>query len=193
MGQNVTDDTAKQDRIQALKERRMRLAEAKENAEKREKLGSFIVEKVNAALKTNLALDQFDIVAEPPFSFARKSDFTECTGLVAAHTNEPRAREILTCCDEIVGGHGGLIGFDEYGFVGTASIASVTFLQLLDTAKLLHDSVLFWPDGTKAVVLVDHYRVHGVQRDVGFSIVIQGAELEGKLASCFENVVQLGA
>lgn len=188
----MSDDLEKRDRVKALKERRIRLFQARKNSEKREKLGSLVVEKVNAALKTNLSLDQFDAASEPPFSFAWKPDFRDCPGLVAAHTNETRAREILICCNEIVGGHSGLIGFDEYGFVGAASIESVTFLQLLDAAKSLHDSVLFWPDGTEAVVLVDHYMVHGVPRDVGFSIVIQGAELEVKLVSCFENVVQIG-
>ena len=192
MGHKVSDDTAKKDHIQRLKERRLRLAEAKKNAENRQRLGSSVVEKVNAALKTNLVLDQFDTACEPPVTFARKPDFRDCPGLVAAHTSEPRAREILTCCNEIFGGYGGLISFDEYGFVGTASIEPVTFLQLLDAAKSLHDSVLFWPDASKAVVLIDHYTVRGVPRDVGFSIVIQGTELERKLASCFENVVQLG-
>jgi len=191
--QKVSDDGAKRDRIQALKERRMRLAEAKENTEKREKLGCSIVEKVNVALKTDLTLKQFDTDKKHPIGFVRKPDFRDCPGLVAAHTNEPRAREILSCCDKIVDGQGGLVSFDEYGFIGTASVESVTFLQLLDAAKLLHDSILFWPNGTDVVVLIDHYEVHGVPRDVGFSIVIQGKELEGKLASCFENIVQLGA
>ncbi len=189
----MSEDAAEQDRIRALKERRTRLAEAKENAEKRESVGNSIVEKVNAAFNMNLTLDQFDIDKKPPIAYVRRSDFKDSPGLVAAHTNEARAREILSCCDEIAGSHGGLISFDEYRYVGFASIESATFLQLLEAAKSLHDSVFFWPYGAESIVLVDHYEVHGVPRDVGFSIVIQGEKLEEKLASCFENVVELGS
>jgi len=86
---------------------------------------------------------------------------------------------------------GGVLGFDEYGFVGITRVSSTTLAKLLNAAKALHDSVLFCPDGTGSIVLIDHYRVSGMPRDVGYSVVVQGQELEAKLAACFENVTRL--
>jgi hypothetical protein len=75
--------------------------------------------------------------------------------------------------------------------MGNADIPPTTLGALFEAAKSLHDSVLFYPSGTASVVLIDHYRVAGVPRDVGFSVVVQGHQLETKLAACFENVIRL--
>jgi hypothetical protein len=50
---------------------------------------------------------------------------------------------------------------------------------------------MFFPADTGSVILVDHYRLEGVSRDFGFSIVVQGSFLEMKLSSCFDNVIRL--
>jgi hypothetical protein len=167
------------------------LAEEKERAEKRAKFGEEVVAKTNMALGARLTLDAFDVKAKLPVDFARKPSFADCSGLVAAHISEKRAQEIVDCCDAALGQLRGALGFDEYGFVGIAQVSSTTLAKLLDAAKALHDSVLFCPDKSDSIVLIDHYRVSGIPRDVGFSVVVQGEDLEGKLAKCFENVIRL--
>ena len=180
----MTDDKKNQDRIRLLKERRTRLAEENEKIQNRGKNGTKIVNKVNSALIAKMTLEDFDTEREPPLKFLRKPDFRDCTGLVLAHTSETNTREFLSRCHEAIGLQDGLIGFDEYHYIGIASISSIGFLELLKTAKILHDSVYFWPTSTKAVVLVDHYKVSGAAEDIGFSVVIQGADLEKKLNPC---------
>jgi hypothetical protein len=169
----------------------MRAAQEKERAEKRAKHGEDVVAKTNASLRTGLTLDAFDVNANLPVDFARRPSFADCPGLVAAYVGEERVRRITSCCDARMGSFGGQLGFDEYSFVGTTHVAEATLSALLDAATSLHDSVLFCPDGTDSIVLIDHYKVSGVPKDEGFSIVVQGAHLESKLADCFDNVVRL--
>ncbi|MEZ5499811.1 MAG: hypothetical protein R3E77_10335 [Steroidobacteraceae bacterium] len=178
-------------RIRQLRERRMRVAEEKERAEKRAKRGGYVAAKASVALRTHLTLDAFDVDAKLPINFERKPNLAECPGLVAAHVSEKRARHIAECCDATIGPQAGRLGFDEYSYVGTASVASTNFTALLDAATSLHDSVLFCPNDSDSIVLIDYYNVGGLSRDVGFSIVIQGSQLEAKLAICFDNSVSL--
>jgi hypothetical protein len=180
-----------EDRIQRLREKRMRLAKEKEDADKRARHGLSVVAKTNLALGTSLTVEGFDIQGEFPVQLEMRSNLADCRGLVAAHISEKRIREIIACCDAIVRPVTGTLGFDEYRFVGTVKIKSTTLMALLDAAKALHDSVIFCPAESGSVVLLDHYKVSGMERDVGFSIVIQGASLEARLAACFQNVAKL--
>lgn len=184
-------DKADKERIEQLRKRRMRLAEEKEREVKRTSHGAEVVAKLNSALGSRLTLDDFDVTAKLPVEFVRQPSFADCMGLVAAHIAEQRIREILACCDAAVGPLSGVIGLDEYEYVGSTRFDSVRFGALLDAAKALHDSVLFCPDDPTGVILIDHYKVSGMPRDVGFSVVIQGELLEAKLAQCFENVVRI--
>lgn len=186
-------DRGDKNRIQQLSEKRARIADEKRRAEKRADYGAKVVEKINAALGTQLTLDSFHVNDELPTEFVRKPNLADCPGLLVAHVSERRIREITECCDATLGKLNGTLGFDEYGFVGVAQVSSTTLLQLAGAAKALHDSVLFCPVGSESIVLIDHYRVSGMQRDVGFSVVVQGATLEERLAPCFENLVKLKA
>lgn len=181
----MATDSERSERIRELKERRMRVAEQKENVRRRAEFGHAVVEKVNAALGSSLTLDDFEVNVGMPIEFSWQRDFRDCSGLVAAHSSEPVIRAIASCCDAISGPMNGVIGFDEYAFVGTARVEAITLAALLELAKSVHDSVLFCPDGHDSIVLLDHYRVSGVPRDEGFSVVIQGSRLETEYARCF--------
>jgi hypothetical protein len=174
-----------QTQIEALREKRKRLALARERADKRKRYGRTVVSKVNLAVGEIRTLDEFDVNRTLPVEFVRQPNLEDCPGLVAAYISEQKIGHVLTCCDETFGHKSGSIGFDEYEYVGTMYIESVTLKTLLNLAKLLHDSVYFCPDGFKGVILIDHYKVRGVPLDESFSFVVQGLELEKQLAPCF--------
>lgn len=184
-------DQFEEGRIRTLRERRMRIAEERENAIKRAKVGDAVVSRINAALGTEFSLDDFETDAKLPIEFDGQPNMSDCSGLVAAHTNELRTREIVSCCDAILAPMKGMIGFDEYAFIGTIRTTQTKLMALLELAKSIHDSVLFCPDNYDSIILVDHYKVSGIQRDVDFSLVVQGADLETALATCFENVIHV--
>jgi hypothetical protein len=187
----MTMEKSDSKRLQELRERRMRNANEKERVEKRAKLGNEIAVKLGKSLGVPLSIASFDAKGRLPIEFKRKPSFADCRGLVAAHISENRARQILACCDAKLGKLGGILTCDEYAFVGVAHLSCTTLAALLGAAKALHDSVLFCPDESDSIVLVDHYRMTNVSRDVGFSVVVQGNDLEVKLASCFDNLIQL--
>ena len=178
-------ETNSSDKVRELRERRIRLAEEKENRRKRSEVGPSVVEKVNTALGSRLVLGDFDAEESLPIQFDREPNFRDCSGLVAAHSSEDAIREIASCCDAISGLMSGSIGFDEYAYLGTARVQSVTLTSLLDAARAIHDSIMFCPDGSDSIVLLDHYRVSGIPRDEGFSFIVQGGRLESEYADCF--------
>ena len=180
-------DRKNEERIRELKDRRMRVAEEREAARKRVELGDAIVAKVNAALRVSLTLDDFETTTNLPIEFVQQPDFRDCPGLLAAHSSEPAMKEIASCCDATLSPMEGMIGFDEYSFLGTARVEAINLISLLELAKLIQDSVLFCPDGYDSIVLLDHYVAGGVPRDESFSLIVQGARLERVLARCFGN------
>lgn len=136
--------TNSSDRIRELRERRIRLAEERESRRKRSDVGSAVVEKINAALGSHLVLDDFDVGGTLPVRFDREPDFRDCGGLVAAHMSEEAVRSIASCCDSISGPLTGIVGFDEYAYVGTARVEAVTMTSLLRSCATAprFDSVL---------------------------------------------------
>jgi hypothetical protein len=180
----------KEERIRRVREKRMRLAQERESADKRVRHGKSIVAKVNSALGTRLTLDAFNAKGELPVQLDTRPNFADYQGLVAAHISEKRIRELVACCDTVVSPVAGVLQFDEYRFIGTTLVGLTSLRALLDLAKTLHDSVIFCPEGANSVVLLDHYEVSGMPRDVNFSVVVQGTDLESKLAKCFESVVK---
>ena len=179
------------ERIEELKKRRMRIAKERENAEKRVKFGESVVAKANKALGTSLSLDDFHTTQSLPIELDWRNDIRDSPGLVAAYVNEPRAREIVSCCDATADLLEGIIGFSSYAFVGTTRIGSNSLLELLELAKLLEDSIFYCPDRYNGIISLDYYRGGLESREYDFSLVVQGKALEQILSTCFHSVIQI--
>ena len=170
--------------IYELRERRKRSISVRENAKKRAECGQAIVGMVNAAMATDLTLEDFDVERSLPVQFGWEKDFRKCRGLTAAYVDEERMRAILSCCDDKVGQKKGIVSFGECSFIGTTEIDVSNLVSLSSLAKSINDSVLFCPKGLSSVLLVDFYEVKGdLYSD--YSIVVQGGDLEQKLSGCF--------
>lgn len=178
-------DRTNTDRIRQLRAKRLKAAQDKQNDDKRREYGKGIVAKINLSLNVNKSLSDYNLAINLPFDFNSKPNFEDCLGLVAAHTSEDNVRRILVCLGDTLGPSQGMLGFDEYAFIGTVQIKPLRFESLLDAAKSIHSTVLFCPEGDQGIVLVDHYNVAGVTEDAHFSLIVQGEQLERKVAKCF--------
>lgn len=173
------------EKVRRLRAKRIKAAEDKKNAESRTKYGKDIVAKINLSLGMQKSLADYDPTAKLPVDFIRKPDFRDCPGLVAAHSSEENILKLLTCCGDIFGASRGVLGFDDSAFVGVVQVELPCLARLFDIAKSIHDSVLFCPEETDSIILVDHYKVAGVAEDEHFSLIVQGELLERRFANCF--------
>jgi len=181
----MTNEEGKPERIRELRKRRIRMAEEREKLRKRSEMGNTVVEKINAALGSSLMLDDFMTNTELRTKFASQPDLRNCAGLVAAYSSEADISEIVSCCDLTLRPMSGMIGFDDYAFVGTAKVKSITLTAILEAAKMIHDSVFFCPDGYDSIALLDHYQAGGVAPNEEYTFIVQGKKLEKACARCF--------
>lgn len=173
------------EKILQLREKRIKLSEQRESVKKRNEYGHDVVAKINQSLGLGKSLSEYDPAVKLPVDFIRKPDFKECPGLVAAYISEGKAFDILSCCGQVSGKLKGTLGFDDHAFVGATNVEFLQLQNLVETAKLLNDSVLFCPQSSDSIILVDYYVTSGVIEDLQFSIVVQGQDLEHKFACCF--------
>ena len=173
------------DRIRQLRAKRLQAAQDNQNDEKRSKYGEDIVAKINLSLNVNKSLSDYNPATNMPFEFRSEPNFEDCSGLVAAHTSEENVRRILTCVGDTLGPSQGMLGFDEYAFIGVVQIKPLRFESLLDAAKSIHSTVLCCAEDEQGIVVVDHYNVAGVIEDTHFSLIVQGEYLEREVAKCF--------
>lgn len=171
----------------------MRAADKRERDLKRAKHGDELVRKAGEALGFSLSIEDFQVDRKLSREFEWTSDLRNIPGLVVAYTDQARAKDIALCCDRTLGPLPGLIGFADYGFLGTVHLATLSFERLLDLSEVLNDSVLFCPQDQNEIVLFDYYPYKTSTRDASYTLAVQGEKFEEALAPCFENVVQLRA
>lgn len=181
-------------RIRELRERRMRIAQEKENALRRRKYGPQVVAHVNTVLGTQLSLEDFDPRENPPVEFKWAPRMEDSEGLMIAYANRRQVLRILMCCGEGLGKLGGLLEFYEYReYLGLARVPAVDLHRLLSLAEVQQESILFYPTGYPAVICIDYHRMGGwvtrdqvlVYRELNYSLVVQGPILERRLQKCF--------
>ncbi len=151
--------------------------------------GEEVVNKVNAALGTGLSLEHFSTSENLPVSFESRQNFSECPGLVVAYASFDAVRRVVSCCDDVLEALEGVLGFDDYAFMGVARVKNVTLLELHQLAIAVHDSVFFCPDETSSIVLLDYYETRGTTVDEDHTIVVQGEPLVSKLDECIRRAV----
>ena len=178
-------------RRQQLQARRQELAKQRENERKRSERGPDLAAAIGKALGVPLTLNDFDLKSKLPMSFSSTQDYRETKGLKLPYVSERRARHVVRCCDSTIGPQRGIIGFDEYSFLGVIHTDPVTLDSILSVAKMLHSEVLFCPTEIVGLIMFDHYRDYAIDREVDYTIVVQGPALESKLARCFANVVDI--
>jgi hypothetical protein len=107
----------------------------------------------------------------------------EAPGLVLSYISKSKASEVALCIECELGNSGGLIGFHDKGYLGLCRVSRVKLGGLVAVAEVANDAVVFYPDLTGGVVVVDCY-ADGV--GMPFSVLAQGEVLIEKLKKCFK-------
>jgi len=82
----------------------------------------------------------------------------------------------------------GYLRAEEHEYLGLWAVTIVNGAALLAMAVGLRDRLFFWPKGQSGVIVVDYYPVGWSERDIDYSILVQGESLEGRLLCCFATV-----
>lgn len=180
-------------RRKELQERRQRAAEAEERLEKKVRVGPKIATALSALWMRNVGLQDFNESLPLPTLPKWTRDMRQVPGLAAVYTSQERVAEVAACCDRTLGPAEGVIGFDEYRFLGTLPVSEMSVSMLVSAAFELQDSVLFCPFESDGIIIADYYRTSGMGPNVDFSLIVQGDELERKLAACFENILPISS
>jgi len=186
----MIDQTAmdkQKERLNMLRKRRARIAEAKSSQERVIQYSPKIISSINSVFGKTLYIDDFGLSIQPLLKFRWSESLDVCEGLVIAHTKRSKIANVLACCGKITGELSGLIGIEGCMDMGFAELTEINIVKLISVAESLNDSVLFYPRDIQGVLLVDCYEVLGSGGSYDYSIVVQGNELEKKLFKCFKK------
>lgn len=174
------------DRTRQLRERRIAKARERELEQKRAKHGDAILRTLNQLLGENFTANTLRTQESSPAPVSLATRIEESDGLVAAYISHAKARQLLTCCGAVLGGEiAAELWFDEKWYMGLFSCHQLRLPVLVDLAKALEDRVYVSLVDVPGVVVVDHYGQAWSKKDRDFSVVVQGANLEPRVGTCF--------
>jgi hypothetical protein len=176
----------KDDRVEKLKLRRITEARERERAQLREKNGAAVLGIMTEVLGAEFR--QVDSTADanvPPLVLLAER-IEDSKGLVAPYISYPRARQILSCCQAVLGGEiSAGLWFDEKHYMGAFTCPRLGLPQLADLAMKLEDRVTVAPIAGSGALVVDYYPLSWTAKQTDFSIVLQGLTIEPMFQNCF--------
>jgi hypothetical protein len=152
------------------------------NRRLRDQHGSNLAKLVASAIGRELNVDEFGSLPEGLPELIWPHRISEAPGLVAAYIDRTSAARILECLSERIGMLDGYLGFHEKTYLGFARVCDLSPVALLQVAELTSDSVVFFLERIKGVILVDYYSTPGFKP---ISVVAQGVSLTHRLSECF--------
>jgi hypothetical protein len=144
------------------------------NRRLRDQHGSNLAKLVASAIGRELNVDEFGSLPEGLPELIWPHRISEAPGLVAAYIDRTSAARILECLSERIGMLDGYLGFHR--------VCDLSPVALLQVAELTSDSVVFFLERIKGVILVDYYSTPGFKP---ISVVAQGVSLTHRLSECF--------
>lgn len=172
----MKDDAA----VHELREKRLRLAALRKDAEMRGRFGEHLVRAINAVTSNVLRLDDFQ-PRPRALPFEWPPDIRDASGLVCAYVAESDAISAMSCIERKLGPLDGDIGFHEKGYLGFAGVTGFAVSSMVAIAASTMDSVVFCSEGAGIVLLVDCYESGSEEP---FSVVIQGSGVPEGIREC---------
>ena len=169
--------------IEELRARRALLHEAREHQRLRAAHGPTLAAIVAAASGKSITLEDFHPDRDEPLSLIWPTRIEDASGLVAPYISNSAASDLLACFQSTLGNLSGLVGFHDKRFLGLADLKDMAPTSLLAAAEASEDSVLFYVDEPRGVLMVDCYPCPPADP---FSIVVQGPALIDALRPCFQ-------
>jgi hypothetical protein len=81
------------------------------------------------------------------------------------------------------------VGFNDRSYMGTFSVAPLSFEKIILLSKILEDSIIIYLHKYSGIIMVDFYEERWSRESIQFSIVVQGPSLEQLLAPCFADII----
>ncbi|HZT01162.1 MAG TPA: hypothetical protein VFA39_02720 [Steroidobacteraceae bacterium] len=172
--------------MEKLKQRRMAQAQERERARLRDKNGAAIVNAVAEILgpECSQGVAVYDMDSCPKASVAERIE--QSPGLVAPYVGYARARQILSCCQAVLGGQiSATLWLDEKNYMGPFACRRLVLPQLADLAMKLEDRVVVAPLAASGILIVDYYAQTWTAKQTDFSVIVQGPDIESTFEKCF--------
>jgi hypothetical protein len=180
----MSNEESPAERMARLRIRRSRLAESRLASVARTAHGPAIAAQFRHAVGRDVVLDDFDPSLDPPVVFEGRT-IEEASDWTLLHVDESDALAAMSALGHCITSREGLLGIQGNNYLGLLHSASVSLSGLLHVARLLEDSIVFFPALHATAIVVDCY--HGpAQRDF-FSFYVKGPEL----AKCIRSTVGL--
>lgn len=173
------------DRLEQLRRRRMAKAQERESAQLKEANGA----RVLGIMAEVLGTDFHETSAPAGYQQPELAPQIEASpGLVAAYISYPRARQIVSCCQAILGKEiSASVWFDEKSYMGAFTFPQMKLPLLVDLAKKLEDRVFASPISDSSVLIIDYYPQSWTAQQTDFSVVLQGPNIESTFQDCFSQ------
>jgi hypothetical protein len=172
--------------MEKLKLRRMTQARERERARLRDRDSATITSVVTEVLGTECSQEASDSDANrcPQVSLAKSIELSP--GLVAAYTSYARAKQILSCCQAVLGGEiSATVWLDEKSYIGPFACPRLRLPQLADLAMKLEDRIVVAPIAGSGILIVDYYAQAWTAKQTNFSVIVQGPTIESVFENCF--------
>lgn len=170
--------------IEELRAHRSQVTKERERADLHNLHGARLVSALSLAVDDALLLADFHADATPPYMLDWPARIEDAPGLVASYISKPNAYEIVLCIESVLGDLGGLIGFHDKDYLGLCQVSRVKFDGFVAAAERANEAVVFYPELTGGVIVVDCY-ADGT--GMPFSVLAQGTGLIDKLRRCFDD------
>lgn len=175
----------KDDRLGELRRRRISNAEERERARLRQKNSTMVLSIMRDVLRADFR--ELAVPAGSPQPDLAKR-IEESKGLVAAYVSYPRARQIASCCQAVLGGEvPANIWFDEKNYMGAFAVSRLSVVSLVDLAMKLEDRIFAAPIAGSGILIMDYYALSWTVKQADFSVILQGPSIEPMFKDCFSQ------
>jgi len=173
------------DRREELRRRRIAKAQERESAQLKETNGA----KVLGIMTEVLGADFREASAPAEYQQPELAQRIEASpGLVAAYISYPRARQIVSCCQAILGNEISVnVWFDEKSYMGAFTCSQMRLPLLVDLAKTLEDRIFATPIADSGILIIDYYQQSWTAQQTDFSVILQGRNIEPMFQNCFSQ------
>jgi len=163
--------------------KRAPFSQSREAARMRACHGQRLAGIVASATGKRVALEDFQPGREHPIPLDWPTEIAHSPGLVLPYIARDVAHALLEDMQASLGRIDGVIGFHGNRFLGLADLQDISPTSLLEAAEASEDSVLFYLDDPRGVLLVDCYSCPPAHP---FSVAVRGEALIQRLQHCFE-------
>jgi hypothetical protein len=145
--------------------------------------GPRIVKALSLCTDSVISVSDFNFSTNPGFKLSIASNIASSQGFVSAYICKAEAINLVSCIQQLMGVIDGFIGVYGNEYLGYCFVKNVDLLGVVCSAETLNEGIVIFPNNLCGALLIDHYSGNSTG---AFSVVAQGAEVEGCAKGCFD-------